>query len=265
MLLAQISDLHLQSGRRPASGIVDTAGALEACVAHLNALDPRPDVLLATGDLTHDGTAESYALLREILAALKMPVHLIPGNHDDREELRRAFAAPVVPSRDGEWIQYAVEDYPLRLLGLDTVVPGSPAGALCDGRLRWLAARLDEQPTRPTVLFLHHPPFLTGIRHMDGMNLRTGAAELGALVQRHPQVERLLCGHVHRPVQVRWHGTLASIAPSPSHQVYLDLQPESPARFALEPAACQLHLWEPTQGLISHLSYVGRYSGPHPF
>ena len=135
---------------------------------------------------------------------------------------------------------------------------------MCAERLGWLAARLDEAPDRPTVLFMHHPPFATGIRHMDALGL-AGAEALATLVARHPQVERVLCGHLHRPIQVRWAGTVASTAPSTAHQVVLDLADDAPATFAMEPPACQLHVWRPGTGLISHTSYIGRFDGPYPF
>lgn len=264
MLIAQISDLHIRAGRQRACGIVDTSAALEACVAHLNALTPQPDVVLATGDLAHDGCAEDYGVLSELLQPLAAPLFVIPGNHDDRAGLRASLPQALGPC-DGEWIQYTVEDFPVRLVALDTLVPGSAAGALCSGRLAWLMQRLQEQPQRPTVLFMHHPPFRTGIVHMDAMNLLEGAAELGALVARHPRVERLLCGHVHRPVQVRWHGTMASIAPGPAHQIALDFSPESGANFVMEPPACQLHWWSEVQGVVSHMSFIGDHGGPHSF
>ncbi|HEX7006946.1 MAG TPA: phosphodiesterase [Alphaproteobacteria bacterium] len=265
MLIAQISDLHVRGDHSLANSRVPTNAALEACVAHLNALDPRPDVVLATGDLTDFGTDEDFAVLRALLAPLAMPVFMIPGNHDDRAALRRAFPEARHLAAEPDWIQYTIEDWPVRLIALDTVVPGQSHGALCAGRLAWLDARLAEQPERSTVIFMHHPPFKTGIAHMDDIKLVEGEEALGAIVRRNPQVERVLCGHVHRPIHVRWRGTIASIGPSPAHQVMLDLRPDGPAVFKLEPPACQLHLWRPDQGLISHLSVIGDYPGPFPF
>ena len=265
MLIAQISDLHVRGDNTPANTFVPTNALLEACVAHLNTLDPRPDVVLATGDLVDLGRDVDYALLRDILAPLEMPIFLIPGNHDSREGLRRAFSDSAHLAAEPDWIQDAVEDWPVRLIALDTVDPGQPHGVLDAARLAWLDARLAVQPERPTVLFMHHPPFRTGIHHMDQINLIEGAAGLGAIVRRNPQVERVLCGHVHRPIQLRWHGTIASVAPSPAHQVMLDLRAVGPSVFKLEPPACQLHLWHADQGIVSHTSVIGDYPGPYPF
>src|SRR5207244_10788268 len=127
-------------------------------------------------------------------------------------------------------------EYPVRLVALDTLVPSQVGGLLCEERLGWLAARLAEAPDRPTVIFMHHPPFVTGIAHMDSYGLPS-AREFAEVVRRHPQVERILCGHLHRPIQARVGGTLASTAPSTAHQVALDLEDDNPLMFTMEPPA----------------------------
>ena len=147
---------------------------------------------------------------------------------------------------------------------MDSTIPGRPGGEMCALRLRWLDERLSEAPTRPTLLFMHHPPFVTGIDHMDVQRCGNAAA-FGALVERHRQVQRLICGHVHRAIQTPWHGITASIGPSHSHAVALDLRHAGPSAFVMEPPACQLHRWSPEQGIVSHMSFIGPYDGPHPF
>lgn len=264
MLIAQITDTHIKAAGRLAYRRVDSAAKLGDCVAHLNSLEPRPDVVLLTGDLVDLGRPEEYALLREILAPLRMPVHVIPGNHDARDSLRKAFADHAYLPREGEFLHYALEEYPVRLIGLDTVVPGEQRGELCGGRLAWLDAQLTRAPQRPTVLFMHHPPFVTGLANMDWQNCHS-SEQLGALIARHPQVFRILCGHVHRVIYMQWHGVTASIAPSPSHSCALDLNADASHDFVLEPPACELHFWREGAGLISHLSFVGDYGGRHPF
>lgn len=260
MLIAQISDTHIMRDGALMSGRVDTARHLERAVAHLLALDPRPDLVLATGDLVDAGSAAEYARLRSILAMLPMPVYVVPGNHDARDTLRAAFAdhLPVTG-----FLHYVVEDHPLRLIALDTLVPEAPHGELCDVRLNWLEARLGES-NRPTIIFMHHPPFACGIAEFDRIALIGGATRLAEIVRRHSQVERVLCGHVHRPVQVRWAGTLASIGPSTAHYATLDLRPNVDFSFTLEPPAVALHHWQ-GGALVTHLSHVGAYDGPHPF
>lgn len=262
MLIAQISDLHIMPEGRLMSGRVDTAPYLKRAVAHILALDPRPDVVLATGDLVDAGSPAEYARLRGILAALPMPVYLIPGNHDARDALRAGFADHG-HLQDSDFVQYVIEEHPLRLIALDTLVPGAGHGELCDARLDWLAARLDESD-RPTIIFMHHPPFACGIHEFDTISLNRGAECLAEIVRHNPQVERVLCGHVHRPVQIRWAGTLASIGPSTAHQATLDLRPDVPISFTMDPPAIALHHWR-GGALVTHLSYVGEFDGPHPF
>src|SRR5262249_46714211 len=143
-------------------------------------------------------------------------------------------------------------------------VPGEPAGALCAERLGWLAARLAEQPERPTLLFMHHPPIATGIEHMDAMGL-AGAPALAELLRRHPPVERVACGHVHRSIPAPFAGTVASIAPSTAHQVALDLRPAAPACFTFEPPGFHLHLWQPGLGIVTHTAATDSWPGPYRF
>lgn len=263
MLIAQITDTHIRPKGVLAMGRVDTAGHLARAVAHINALRPAPDLVLMTGDLVDGGKPEEYAHLRALLAPFAMPVYVIPGNHDAREALRDGFADHRYLPRDG-FLQYVVEKGPLRLVALDTLTPGVPHGELCGRRLDWLEARLAESD-RPTILFMHHPPFECGIMAFDQTRLNLGAERLAAIVQRHPNVERILCGHVHRPIQVRWAGTIAAVAPSTAHQATLDLSPDAPLMYSMEPPAVALHQWRPGTGLVTHLSYVGDYAGPYPF
>jgi 3',5'-cyclic AMP phosphodiesterase CpdA len=264
MIIAQISDMHIRPDGRLAYRRVDTAWFLTRCVEQLSRMTPRPDIVLATGDLVDSGHPDEYRRLRELLAPLTMPVYLIPGNHDQREALVSEFADHAYLPRGGAFLHYVLEDYPLRLIGLDTILPGQTGGLMCEERVAWLAARLEEAPERPTVIFMHHPPFRTGIAHMDRVGL-DGAQAMGAVVQRHPQVERVLCGHLHRPIQLRWHGTVVLTSPSTAHQVVLDLREEAPSAFAMEPPAFLVHVWHEGTGLLTHTSYVGEYPGPYPF
>lgn len=263
-LIAQITDMHIRPSGKKAYGVVDTETMMRAAVASLLAEKRRPDAVIASGDLTDCGLVEEYELLRDILAPLPMPVYLIPGNHDRRDNLRAVFGRGGYLPVDGEYLHYTVEDLPLRLVALDTIVPGKGHGEMDAPRLAWLKARLDEQPERPTFIFMHHPPFPTGMKHMDSINCRNGPAMAGLLAGR-SNIERVACGHHHRSIQNRWAGTIGSVAPSVAHQVLLDLQPHDDARFTLEPAGYHLHLWQPDSGVITHTAFVGRYAGPFPF
>ena len=159
--------------------------------------------------------------------------------------------------RDSGFIQYVIEDWPVRLVALDTLIPGESGGRLCAERLAWLDARLAEAPGRPTIVFMHHPPFVTGMRKMDEMGL-DGVEGLAAVIRRHPHVERIACGHLHRPIVRRFAGTVASTCPATAHQLALDLGPESRLATVMEPPACMLHVWlGEGEGLVSHLSVIG--------
>lgn len=257
MLIAQISDTHIKGEGVLAYGHIDTSGFLSRAVDHILHLDPRPDVVLATGDLVDAGTPAEYARLRHLLVPLPMPVYLIPGNHDNRDALRATFADQPWMPREG-FIQYVVDDGPLRLIAVDTLIPGKPSGRVDAERLRWLDARLGEAPAKPTAIFMHHPPFKTAIDYMDEIGL-DGADAMAEVVRRHPQVERVLCGHLHRSIQARWAGTLALTAPATAHQVGLDVRPRNGLMVTLEPPGYALHLWRPDVGLVSHVANVGDF------
>lgn len=264
MILAHISDIHLRPEGDLAHDVADTAGGLAGAVERLAALDPPPDAVLITGDLVDDPDADSYAQLRRLLDPLRAPVYLIPGNRDDRAALRAAFAEDGYLPENGAFLHYAVADLPVRLLALDTVKQGAKTGEMCAERLAWLKDRLAEAPERPTVIFMHHPPFKTGVPFMDGQDF-AGADEFADIVGAHGNVERVLCGHLHRPIQRRFAGTLACVAPSTAFQMPLDLRPGAGLGLVLEPPAGFLHLWSPGIGMVTHTLPLAEHPGPFPF
>ena len=257
MLIAQISDLHLRSYGSLLQGRIDTAAALADCVDHVNTLDPRPDVVLATGDLVDLGLAEDYAALRPMLDRLAMPVYVIPGNHDDRAHLHRAFADLGYLPGDAGFLHYVVETYPLRMIGVDTVLPGEVSGGLCDDRLGWLDARLSEQPERPTLIFMHHPPFPSGIGFLDDP-VFLKAAETERLIARYRQVRQVVCGHVHRAIHLNWANTCAAIAPSTVYQMNLALRPNARFQATDDPPAIALYRWQDGLGPVGYISLIAR-------
>jgi len=271
MLLAQITDLHIRRPGQLAYRQVDTAPFLQRCIAKLNALTPRPDAVLITGDLVDAGHPEEYAHLRTLLAQLQLPYYLMVGNHDSRAPLRAAFAdaAYLGDAPDG-FVQYRFDlptpEATVRVLALDSLDAPNSGGRLCASRLAWLASELEQARAMPVIVALHHPPFATGIGHMDEAALASHDAQaLARLIAQHPNVERVLCGHLHRPIHVRFGGSIASTCPSPAHQVAFDLQPDGPSAFVMEPPAFALHLWDSQAGVVSHHVYVDDYAGPYPF
>ncbi|SFE02812.1 phosphodiesterase [Paracidovorax konjaci] len=264
-LLLQLSDLHIREPGRLAYGRLDTAPYLRQAVDTVLRMPQRPDAIVVTGDLTDFGRPAEYAHLRELLAPLgALPLYLLPGNHDDRGALRAGFPEHTYLGREG-FVQYSVAVGALQLIALDTVVPGASDGGLCAERLDWLAHQLEMHRERPVVIAMHHPPFRTLIGHMDAIGLRAGAGPLEALVARHPNVERVICGHLHRSIQVRFGGTIAATVPSPAHQMCLDLAPDAASAWTLEPPGFAVHALPAGGRLVSHLAASGRYEGPYPF
>ena len=263
-LLLQLSDLHIREPGRLAYGRLDTAPYLRRAVDTILRLPQQPQAVVLTGDLSDFGRAAEYAHLRVLLAPLDMPLYLMPGNHDDRDQLRHSFPDHAYLGVSG-FVQYSVAVGGMQLVALDTVVPGASHGSLCAERLQWLDNTLDAHRDRPVVIAMHHPPFETLIGHMDAIGLLHGAPELEALVARYPNVERIVCGHLHRSIQVRFGATLAMTAPSPAHQVCLDLAPDAASAWTLEPPGFVLHALSARGQLSSHLVASGQFDGPHPF
>jgi 3',5'-cyclic-AMP phosphodiesterase len=265
VIIAQISDLHIKPPGSLAYGRVDTAAALERCVAALNELAPRPDLVVISGDLADTPSAEEYAHLTRLLAPLDLPFVGIPGNHDSRELMRAALPQDYAFASGPLNQQVAIGG--LDLVLLDSSVRGKPHGELDAPTLQWLEATLASAPDRPALLFLHHPPFETGIWHMDRQNLRN-AGELEPVVRRHPRARLIATGHVHRATLAMFAGVPTTICPAPNHAVDLDLAHLREPSFKVEPPAFHLHCWYPGEGfgsVVTHQVPIGHFDGPHPF
>lgn len=254
MIIAQLSDTHIKAKGVMSPLNTDTATALKEAMEHLNSLPARPDVVLITGDCVDTGTIAEYEHFQELLTALKMPVYLIPGNHDNRENMLKVFGRQGNNILEG-FIQYVVDDGPVRLIALDTNIPGENRGQLCDERLNWLDKRLDEASTKPTIIFLHHPPFNTGFQVLDEIGLEH-ADKLGEIVAKHKNIERVIAGHVHCEIQRRFHGTIAETCPSTAYQTYEDLRETNRLSMVLDAPTCLLHAWNENTGLVTHTSII---------
>ena len=161
-------------------------------------------------------------------------------------------------------LDYVIDEYPVRIVALDSTTPRKPGGTITAAQLAWLDGTLADNRAKPTIVALHHPPFWTGIGHMDIQGLANPQA-LEAVIERHPQVERVVSGHLHRSITHRFGGTVASTCPSPAHQVALDLADDALSRFVMEPPGFQLHLWREGAGVVTHTAALGEFDGPHPF
>jgi 3',5'-cyclic AMP phosphodiesterase CpdA len=265
VLIAQISDLHIKRPGELAYGQVDTAAALQRCVAELNRLNPRPQLVVISGDLADTPAAEEYDHLKSLLAPLEIPFVAVPGNHDDRRLMRAALSNGRY-AHDGP-LDSVHKAGAIDVVLLDSSVPKKPYGLLEDATLRWLDETLGASTTRPALVFLHHPPFITGINHMDVQNLHNAKA-LAEIAKRRPRARLIAAGHVHRATLTQFAGVPATICPAPNHAVALDLNESLPPSFRVEPPAFHLHTWFAGDGfgdLVTHHVPIGDFRGPLPF
>jgi 3',5'-cyclic AMP phosphodiesterase CpdA len=253
MLIAQISDCHITAPGVLGYGSIDTGDRLRCTAAALNALHPRPDIVIATGDLTQSGMKAEYAALCAMLDTLAMPLFPCIGNHDTREAFRLAFARPSRHIDRVGFIQYAIDGFPLRLIVLDTVKAGSNEPAFCAERLAWLREELSRSD-EPALIAMHHPPFATGVDWVDAKNSRW-SAELGSVLADAGCVRGIVCGHVHRSIHRVWQGIPVSTAPAVAPQVELQLAPGALPAFSLESPGFLLHRWDGEQ-LITYTASV---------
>ncbi len=206
MIICQLTDMHIRAPGSLAYGRVDTNQFFNSAIASLGTMSPAPDAYVLTGDLTDFGRADEYRTLAGGVARLGKPTYLLPGNHDERQGLRDAFATHRHLHESQPFIQYRVDFEELALIALDTVVPHKGHGELDDERLDWLQQHLDHDT--PTIIAMHHPPFQTGIAHMDELGLLAGADRLEKLLRGHQNIERIICGHLHRSIQARFANTM---------------------------------------------------------
>jgi Icc protein len=215
-LLIQLSDPHIGASWGDGDPVAKFAAAIDGVLA----LERSPDAVLVSGDLADHAADGEYEELRALLGRIEAPLYVLPGNHDDRDALRRHFG---VPGAGGEPVQYAVELGPMRLVVLDTTVPGQDGGRLDDGRLNWLDAELEAAPGVPTVVAMHHPPFAIGIPAWDAIGLPPADRQrLGEILGRHPHVQRVVAGHVHRAIAAELAGRPVLSVPSTYVQGLLD-------------------------------------------
>ncbi len=259
MLIAQVTDIHL--GFEPDNPAEFNRKRLDQVLKALKAMTPRPDFLIATGDLTEFGDVDSYRRLKNAFAQLDFPVWPMVGNHDIRANFARHF--PDVPQHDG-FVQYEFDAGPLRVLMLDTLEGGRHGGAFCAVRAVWLAARLDEDMARPTVVVMHHPPVEVGIEWMNTHPEEDWVQRFRTCVAGRTNIVAIICGHLHRPITTQWEGTTIAICPAASPQVALDMSPIDPERpdnrpmIIADPPAYALHWWNGSE-LITHFETAGAH------
>lgn len=247
-VIVQLSDSHLRLDEPQRT--TQFAAAVQAVVD----LQPRPLAVLLTGDVADHGKRDAYEAAKAVLSAIDVPLHVIPGNHDDRATLRDVLGAPGVGD---EPVQYAVQAGPIRVIACDTLIPNHVEGQL---DVDWVAARLAEAPDTPTLIAMHHPPVHIGFGAMDDYGLpATTRAAFEELIAASPQVLKVVTGHVHRVASAQVGRVPVVTAPSVNFQLVLDLVGESLDVSATEPPGFLIHVLVDGQ-LVTHLQPVSRLS-----
>lgn len=258
MLIAQLTDIHI--GFDPEARPEElNRTRFRATLARVFETPNVPDLLVLSGDLTDHGDRDSFTRMAELLADVPCPILPLVGNHDTREELLRAF--PDCP-QDAGFVHYVVERSGLTIICLDTLEPGRHGGAFCAGRRDWLRARLAEAAGKPVLIFMHHPPVVSGIDWMDPAPEEDWIVTFGEAVQGHEaQILAIHCGHLHRPLAARFRGIPISVTPSVAPLVALDLTPIDQNRadnrdlITTEPPTYALHRWK-GRDLVTHYETV---------
>ncbi|HVK79882.1 MAG TPA: metallophosphoesterase [Verrucomicrobiae bacterium] len=243
-LLAQISDTHVR-----ADDLGAAAAKLKKALAQ--AAEYRVHAILLTGDLVNDERAEEYEALSRALHDPPAPLYLMPGNHDERTRLRDLFPSHAYLPHSGN-LSYAIDDFPVRVVVVDQIVPGETHGLLTEAGAQWLDQTLAAAPNKPTIVALHHPPFLTHDLLFDNIGLRD-ADLLASVIAKHAQVIRIICGHHHRVAFGQIAHAPVIIAPSTSWIYGIAMYPgQQIAPRTDEQTGWMLHAWTQAGGCASH-------------
>lgn len=260
--ILQISDTHIVAEGAVVAGRLNTAHALKRLVARISTIRHQIGVLdavLVSGDISDDGSAESYEHFKKLIAPLDLPLHLIPGNHDARALMRSAFADQIQNDGPINWSHKIGDIY---LVGLDTLVEGQKHGMLTADTLTFLRTALDHALGAPVLLALHHPPFSSGIRFMDDIGLTNQDAFKDA-VDGYAGELRIICGHIHTMMIRTVAGHVAMSAPSPNSTFAFDRRSDAPVGFHAQDDGCLLHRWD--AGFQSIRIGPSDGAGPFPF
>lgn len=246
MIIAQISDTHIDP-ENPVG--VRRLRDLERIVAAVNGLARRPDAIIHTGDMVHNGTPEKYDLALGVLKDLRAPLYAAPGNRDDRALIRARFPAGRDLLPGSPFLQYAVEEHPVRLIALDTLSGASNMGDFCAERADSLRRALAEGEAKPCVLFMHHPPFeVRESKYRWQYDSQDAIGLLAGCVDGRDQVVRVFCGHAHRES----HGAVSGVPASTAPSVAIDLRlGDFPG--AADAPVFHLHRYQPETGFTTEL------------
>lgn len=193
--VVQLTDLHLFQDTNGLLAGVPSWNTFHAVLEQVKAQQADIDYLILTGDIAHDEAFETYLMLRDTLGDWVKRCKIIPGNHDDPSNLRKAF--PELYPQNNDALTFDLFAGNWRLIGLDSHVPGEVSGRVDGDQLEWLKYRLASDPNTQTLLFIHHPPIPISVDWIDKLGLNE-ASELVELVATSPQIKVVCAGHVHQ-------------------------------------------------------------------
>jgi 3',5'-cyclic AMP phosphodiesterase CpdA len=222
LTIAQITDLHVTTRDDPLNQLRNEQ-RLRQVLRTIHGLSPRPVAIIASGDLVDHGHPEEYAELQAILGESQIPIYYGLGNHDRRGPFLAAFGGPYAPTDENGYVQYAVDFGDLRMVVCDTLEEGLDRSGFDQVRADWLARTLDQDAETPTIVVMHHPPILSGVKWMDPDPDAPWIGWLAQAIEGRPQVRAVLCGHVHRAFHGLLAGQVVATSPATSIQVTLNL------------------------------------------
>jgi len=262
--ILHFSDLHLTTPGKLVSGVIDTNGCFERAIAHLLDVWERfapISAVVVSGDISDDGTSESYSWFCKHIVRLPAPVYCVPGNHDDREHLRMALGGQSYIKNAG-LINWSVRIEGLRIIGLDSLVTGQPGGTLTDETASFLAESLALSDGCPILLVLHHPPIASGIEFMDGIGLNNSVF-MSEVIADYTGEIRIACGHLHNLVVGSLAGCVTMVAPAIASTISVDYRSGADIKFYSGDGGFLLHEWRDT--FRSSYNPLDLGKGPFPF
>jgi Icc protein len=262
--ILQISDPHIAPAGSRVSARLDTTACLQRLLARIQSIRSQIgpiDAIFVTGDLSEDGSAESYAQFKDLITCLKLPIFVLPGNHDSRDGLRTAFEGDgYLPARGP--LNWQRQIGAVQVIALDTLVEGQGGGRLVDETLTFLKTALHKAEGAPVLVGLHHPPFRSGISFMDKMGLEN-ATDFAQILRQFQGELRVVCGHIHSMMVTGVGGHTAISAPAVCSTFAYDTRINAPSGFLVAEGGFLLHKWDEGFQTVQISPTPG--SSPFPF
>lgn len=266
MTILQLSDPHTEERGFLAYDVADTCAMIYAAVRHIKSLRNKPDMVIVTGDIASEAKNEAYVIFRDAISQLEIPVYILPGNHDNRETMMRHLSrwCPADPAILPN-LCYRVHSEEAWILCVDTTETNQHNGFFNDKEAQWLERKLEENAgALPVLIFMHHFPFHTGMKHMDEPFV--GVEKFAQIMRRFPG-GFICCGHMHRAFTTLWENCLAASCPSSAMQMEIDISQSGGDAFFMEAPGYALHSVR-AGNVITFFGQIDSdrvSSGPHAF